>query len=582
MKHQKQWDLAPKLVILVGLCILVAMLAQTAIVAHAGQAVGAPPPPNSPYFTSTTTTLANGLSVDKYSINGPSKRPAAFAAEGAAAILPATAKTLTVPAFDWVFGCSSVSASMIAGYYDRNGYPNIYTGPGNGGVIPLDNSTVWGTWSDGVDTYPDNPLIASHNGVDGRTINGSIDDYWIEYGSSAPDPYITGSWTQHTWGTSIGDYMKTSQSAYGNTDGSTNFYTWTTSAAQLTCADMVSNSIDTLDGTYGRKLFYQARGYTVTDCFNQKTDDNGGGFTFALYKAQIDAGHPVLLNLAGHSIVGVGYDDAANTVYVHDTWDHVNHSMTWGGSYAGMQLLSVSVVNLKSLSVVPTPQLPTGTITTLLPTYQWTKVAGATQYRYQLYKGTALVYTKVVTSAACATACTNKPTTALTYAAYKWHVQALVGGVWGTYSAYKTFTVAKASAKPKAGLWGNGSWNSFYVTANQASVSKFAIVISVSGCGTYKISRTVLSSIVSNKFSFTGSFYATGTFTTTLAAHGTTGLSSFPISGCGNVSTGGAVAWSSTWRSAAQPTVATLDTAPVIIEPALPGTDAITVEQIEP
>ena len=30
---------------------------------------------------------------------------------------------LTVPAFKWVFGCSSVSGAMIAGYYDRNGYP---------------------------------------------------------------------------------------------------------------------------------------------------------------------------------------------------------------------------------------------------------------------------------------------------------------------------------------------------------------------------------------------------------------------------------------------------------------------------
>ena len=46
----------------------------------------------------------------------------------------------------------------------------------------------------------------------------------MQYGSSASDPYITGGWTQHTWGDAIGDYMKTSQSAYDNTDGSTNFY----------------------------------------------------------------------------------------------------------------------------------------------------------------------------------------------------------------------------------------------------------------------------------------------------------------------------------------------------------------------
>jgi len=45
------------------------------------------------------------------------------------------------------------------------------------------------------------------------------------------------------------------------------------------------HSLNWNDGTYGRKLFYEARGYTVTDCYNQKTDNNAGGFTFAMYKA---------------------------------------------------------------------------------------------------------------------------------------------------------------------------------------------------------------------------------------------------------------------------------------------------------
>ena len=250
------------------------------------------------------------------------------------------------PSYKWVFGCSAVSGAMISAYYDRNGYANMYTGPTSGGLMPL-TDTAWPTWSDGYETYPNNPLIASHKNVDGRTTRGSIDDYWVKYGSSANDPYITGGWTQHTWGTAIGDYMKTSQSAYGNTDGSTTFYNWTSKPDKLTCADMVSNNIHTKDGTYGRKLFYEARGYTVTDCFNQKTDNNSGGFTPANFKAEIDAGHPVLLNLAGHSIVGYGY--SGSTIYIRDTWDndtgHI-YTMTWGGSYGGMTLLSVSVVRM--------------------------------------------------------------------------------------------------------------------------------------------------------------------------------------------------------------------------------------------
>jgi len=141
--------------------------------------------------------------------------------------------------------------------------------------------------------------------------------------------------------------MKTSQSAFGNIDGSTTFYNWASSASPLTCGDMATNGIDTQDGTYGRKLFYEARGYTVTDCYNQKTDNTiAGGFSFAQYKAEIDAGRPVMLNLEGHTVVGVGYDDSSNLVYIHDTWDYSNHTMTWGASYSGMGLLSVSIVNL--------------------------------------------------------------------------------------------------------------------------------------------------------------------------------------------------------------------------------------------
>jgi subtilase family serine protease len=123
---------------------------------------------------------------------------------------------------------------------------------------------------------------------------------------------------------------------------------------------MVTYDISQDDGTYGRKLFYEKKGYRVTDCYNQKTDNNGGGFTFAKYKAEIDAGRPVFLNLAGHSIVGIGYDAVANTVYLRDTWDYGTHSMTWGGAYSGLELLSVSIVNIAA------PLLPDFVVTNVV------------------------------------------------------------------------------------------------------------------------------------------------------------------------------------------------------------------------
>jgi len=309
------------------------------------------------YFSVNRITFSGGVSFDEHIINGPPSPPPGYDFQRSATTLPkpdtaAGIKTLTVPAFNWVFGCSSVSAAMIAGYYDRNGYSNIYTGPTNGGVMPLNNSS-WSSWSDGYTTYPNLPLAASHQGVDGRVGRGSIDDYWVQYDSPANDPYIANGWAQHTWGDAIGDYMKTSQSGYSNTDGSTKFYNFTKSADPLTCSFMADPrvNISSRDGTYGRKLFYEARGYTVTDCYNQSTDNIiAGGFSFAQFKAEIDAGRPVLLNLAGHSIVGVGYNDLNQTVYIHDTWDYQNHVMTWGSSYLGMQLLSVSIVNLAPVS----------------------------------------------------------------------------------------------------------------------------------------------------------------------------------------------------------------------------------------
>ncbi len=418
----------------------------------------APPTVDTEYFTTETIILDDGTGLDKTVINGPSTPPPGYELERAAVELPASSTTLgtatlTVPAFNWVFGCSSVSGAMIAGYYDRNGFSNMYTGPTDGGVMPLNNSS-WGTWSDGSTTYPNLPLAASHQGVDGRATKGSIDDYWVQYGSGSSDPYITGSWTQHTWSDAIGDYMKTSQSAYGNTDGSTSFYNYTSSATRLTCADMVTYGIQTLDGTYGRKLFYEARGYTVTDCYSQNTDNTvAGGFSYAQFKAEIDAGRPVMLNLAGHTIVGVGYSDPS-TVYVHDTWDYSDHTMTWGAGYAGMALQSVSIVNLQS--VVPAPGAfnkstpangATGQSTS--PTLTWGASSGATSYEY-CYDTT--------NDNACSTWTSNGTATSKALSGlsnnttYYWHVRALnAGGTTYADGASTTFwSFATLPAAPAA------------------------------------------------------------------------------------------------------------------------------------
>jgi len=79
----------------------------------------------------------------------------------------------------------------------------------------------------------------------------------------------------------------------------------------------------------------------------------------ANYQAEINSGNPVLLNLAGHSIVGYGF--SGSTIYIRDTWDnepsHV-YTMTWGTSYSGMELVSSSVVHLAPLAYTQQVYLP--------------------------------------------------------------------------------------------------------------------------------------------------------------------------------------------------------------------------------
>ena len=308
-------------------------------------------PISNAYYKVTTLTLSDGNTIEKATINGPPQPPSGFEIERQTVMLPesdsaAGIHVLTVPTYKWVLGCSATSGAMIAGYYDRSGWSNIYTGPTNGGMMPLNDSS-WPTWSDGSDTFPSCPLLASKNGVDGRARRGTIDDYWVRYNSSARDPYLINGWVEHSWGDAIGDYMYTSQSAHGNVDGATAFYYWGNVSRPLHCSDMENDDLP--DGTLGRKHFYEARGYTVTDCYNQMTDSAvAGGFSFDQFMAEIDAGRPVMLNLTGHSVVGVGYDDSSNLVYIHDTWDYNTHTMTWGGSYSGMSLESVSIVNIQA------------------------------------------------------------------------------------------------------------------------------------------------------------------------------------------------------------------------------------------
>jgi hypothetical protein len=250
-----------------------------------------------------------------------------------------------VPAYDWCYGCSATSAAMIVGYYDYNlVYPDLYRGPADGGVCPLDNSVAWAAG--------ESPLSATHMGYDGLAVKGHVDDYWIANNNPGPDPYIAGAWTEHTWADCTGDYMGTNQSKYANNDGSTTFFFWTNGDPLY---DYSGSEPAKRDGCHGWKQFVESRGYTVTSvqAFTQLCYPNAlytaitHGFTFDDYKSEIDHGRPVLIQLDGHTMAGFGYDDTGQTVYVRDTWDHAAHTMTWGASYGGMDQWGVTCLQLE-------------------------------------------------------------------------------------------------------------------------------------------------------------------------------------------------------------------------------------------
>jgi hypothetical protein len=253
-----------------------------------------------------------------------------------------------VPTSTWTYGCSATSAGMMFGYYDRIGYDNMYTGPANGGIAPL------------YDIGANCSIIATKKGFDGRTTRGHVDDYWQSVGATG-DPYID-NWVEHEWENCTADFMGTSQWKWDvNNDNSGNEYCadgatllWSYSSENKLYDYVPPESYGPQTSLcHGLRLFAESRGYEVLQNYTQKIDAKyEGGFSITDFIYQIDTGRPVMIQLEGHSMVGVGYKPGTDTIYVHDTWDNNVHEMTWGASYAGMLHNAVTVLELEA---VPEP-----------------------------------------------------------------------------------------------------------------------------------------------------------------------------------------------------------------------------------
>ena len=101
---------------------------------------------NTGIFSLLAATIAGAVQkiflMAKYAAGKEKKRETALPESN-----DTTTKTIGEAGSKWELGCSATSAGDIAAIYDREEYPNIYTGPANGGVMPLDNSS-WPTYTD--------------------------------------------------------------------------------------------------------------------------------------------------------------------------------------------------------------------------------------------------------------------------------------------------------------------------------------------------------------------------------------------------------------------------------------------------
>lgn len=211
-----------------------------------------------------------------------------------------------VPDYAWHLGCFGTATGNLFGFWDRNGFPDFYTGPTGGGVAPLNsresqrNAGIRSLW-------------ASAAGRDGRPSNlpGHEDDYYVAYMSVAPDPYVTQGRPEHA-ADCIGDFIGLNQNKWddlqgecqGNIDGYA-FVHWNATGARRPAApgqepaipprsDIPSGLIE-----WSRHRGYEAESFCQLADFHPSVP-SGAGFTFADLKAEIDAGYPVLLFLQPH------------------------------------------------------------------------------------------------------------------------------------------------------------------------------------------------------------------------------------------------------------------------------------------
>ena len=263
-----------------------------------------------------------------------------------------------MPEAEYMYGCTPTAFGMLLGYYDLYGYRGTALDNIIEGDVALKSRGTDGNAYD-MDAFDIvlGKAIASEEYVYRFHSRNSVETtpaQELEYTFKEDGKTLnTDEWN------CIADYIGTGQFWRGNSNLSTSVaygsieelygYEFNEPISDGTTTMQVRYLYTTM--LYGLDLYVQSRGYAldyeITGAY--PVDVCGGDFTFEDYKAEIDAGRPMLISIEGHSMVGYGYNDATREIIFDDCY-RADQRMVWGESYyysgANRALQTITVVGI--------------------------------------------------------------------------------------------------------------------------------------------------------------------------------------------------------------------------------------------
>lgn len=271
---------------------------------------------------------------------------------------------LKVPSYRWSFGCAPTAGAMVVAYYDRSGYPQLYTGPTNGGKAPMGKKDdapdedggqeLWGGQFPG-DVPPEAPsfhqnwecpISATCNGIDGNQNIGHVDDYY-KYVWAQVDPLTNQDPNAHHKWDCLADFMGTSMwdkplyNVHNLSDGDTYVVFKNLAQFKLTAQEAINVSETELKPNQLagliRFLEYRKLEVDYENTYTQWIDEGNNGFTYEQFKIEINNGRPVLMGDLGnkHAFLAIGWREGGGKNYFAYNLSRSNDSYEaeWGVAF---------------------------------------------------------------------------------------------------------------------------------------------------------------------------------------------------------------------------------------------------------